>query len=302
MVIFNFTDKNLHNNNADLSFIYDATVREILRQDVRSVLREMPGDASVFVTSDHGFTPVPDMTYTVPDEVLSDSEDVKYRVGRLKRPLEGNDAKNGVQFKVDDLGIPDKTGKAKSSYNHVLFPRPGLTLKRSQGKHNPERYTHGGLSLAECMIPLIVLGQKVKSEPVFDLVGIRFEGILSEGQPLDIIITARAKAPVKDEVLIQLQVEAGLDEIQPRKEVFSGTEHDYRVRWMPKVENLTPEEQAKGLVVKQVTAIASYRWQDRTQRTTVHGTVEIQLDTTRIRRRLDSKLDSIMGMVPAGLR
>jgi PglZ domain len=302
VVIFNFTDKNLHNNNADLSFIYDATVREILRQDVRSVLREISDGAAVFVTSDHGFTPVPETTFTVPDEVLTDSGDVKYRVGRLKRPLEGNDARNGILFKVGDLGISDKTGKAKWSFNHVLFPRPGLTLKRPQGKHNPERYTHGGLSLAECMIPIIVLGPKVKFEPAFDLVNIRFEGLLSEGQPLDILITARAKTPVKEEVLIQLQVEAGLDDIQPRKEVFSGTEDDYRVRWMPKVDNPTPEEQANGVVVKQVTAIASYRWQNRMLRSTVHGMVEIQLDTTRIRRRLDSKLDSVMGMVPAGLR
>jgi hypothetical protein len=302
VVIFNFTDKNLHNNNNALSFIYDATVREILRQDVRSVLREMRSNAAVFVTSDHGFTPVPPKTFTVPGEVLTDNGDVKYRVGRLKRPLEGNDAKNGVLFKVGDLGITDKTGKGNWSFNHVLFPRPGLTLKRPQGTYNPDRYTHGGLSLAECMIPLIVLGPKVKFEPGFDLVGIQFEGVLSEGQPLDILITARAKAPVKDEVLFQLQVEAGLDDIQPRKEVFSGTEHDYRVRWTPNVDNPTPDEQATGKVVKQVTAIASYRWQNRTVRTTVHGTVEIRLDTTRIRRRLDSKLDSIMGMVPAGLR
>jgi hypothetical protein len=302
VVIFNFTDKNLHNNTADLSFIYDTTVREILRQDVRSVLREMPDDAVVFVTSDHGFSPVPESSFTVPDGVLTDSGDVKYRVGRLKRPLEGKDAKNGVLFNVQDLGISDKTGKAKWSFNHVLFPRPGLTLRRPQGKHSPERYTHGGLSLAECMIPMIVLGLKVKFEPAFELAGIRFEGVLSEGQPLEILITARAKTPLKDEVLIQLQVEAGLDQIQPRKEVFSGTEYDYRVRWLPKVDNPTPEEQAKGKVIKQVTAIASYRWQNRILRTTVHGTVEIQLDTTRIRRRLDSKLDSIMGMVPSGLR
>ena len=59
MVIFNFTDKNLHNNTADMAFIYDATVREILRQDVRSVLREMPEDAKVFVVSDHGSPPCP---------------------------------------------------------------------------------------------------------------------------------------------------------------------------------------------------------------------------------------------------
>jgi hypothetical protein len=302
MVIFNFTDKNLHNNNSDLSFIYDTTVREILRQDVRSILREMPDDAAVFVISDHGFIPVPEPTFIVPHDVVTDSGDVKYRVGRLKKPLESGDTKNGVLFKVGDLGIPDKTGKANWSFNHVLFPRPGLTLKRHQGRHAPERYTHGGLSLAECMIPIIVLGPKVKFEPAFELVDLRFDGVLSEGQPLDIIITARAKISVKEDVLFQLQVDAGVDDIQPRKEVFSGTEHEYRVRWTPKLDNPTQDEQKAGQVVKQVTAIAGYRWQNRTVRTTIHGSVIIQLDTSRVRRRLDSKLDSIMGMVPAGLR
>ena len=100
--------------------------------------------------------------------------------------------------------------------------------------------------MAECMIPMIVLGPKVKFEPAFELVGIRFEGVLSEGQPLDILITARAKAPVKEEVLFQLQVDAGLDDIQPRKEVFSGTEHEYRVRWTPKVDNPTPKNRRLG--------------------------------------------------------
>lgn len=302
MVIFNFTDKNLHENPADLAFIYDSTVREILRQDVRSILRELPDNAKVFIISDHGFTPVPERTFVVSDQFLTDSSDVKYRVGRLKKPLEGNDSKNGIMFKVGDMGIPDKIGKAKWSFNHVMFPRPGLTLQRPQGKHNPERYTHGGLSLAECMIPLIVLGPKTKFEPVFELIGIRFDGVLAEGQTLDIVLTARAKTTIKDELLLQLQVEAGLDEIQPRKEVFTGTEHEYRIRWTPKLDNPTPEEQKSGQVVRQVTAIASYHWKDRRVRTTIHGTIPIQLDTTRIRRRLDSKLDSIMGMVPAGLR
>jgi hypothetical protein len=302
MVIFNFTDKKLHNNKDELAFIYDTVVRETLRQDVRSILRELPDDATLFVISDHGFTPVPPTEFTVPHQIVTDAGDVKYRVGRLKKPLEGTDAKNGILFKVGDLGIPDKTGKANWSFNHILFPRPGLTLRRHQGRHDPERYTHGGLSLAECMIPLIVLGPKVKFEPPFDLVSIRFEGVLAEGQPLDILLTARAKTPVKEELLFQLQVEAGLDDIQPRKEVFTGTEHEYRVRWTPKLDNPTPDEQKAGKVVKQVTAIASYLWKNRRVRTTIHDSVEIQLDTTRIRRRLDSKLDSIMGMVPAGLR
>lgn len=305
VVIFNFTDKNLHNNNAEMAFIYEATVREILRQDVRSIVREMPHGAAVFVISDHGFTAVPGTTLNVPWDMVTDPGDVKYRVGRLKKPLDANDAKNGVLFNVADLGIPDtirKPSGAEWSFNHVLFPRPNLTLKRPQGKHNPERYTHGGLSMAECMIPMIVLGPKLRFEPAFELGSIRFEGVLAENQPLDILILAKAKTQVAEEVLFQLQVDAGLDDIQPRKEVFSGSEHEYRVRWSPKLESPSPQEQKAGKVVKQVTAIASYRWKNRTVRTTIHGTVEIQLDTTRLRRRLDSKLDSIMGMVPAGLR
>jgi hypothetical protein len=134
------------------------------------------------------------------------------------------------------------------------------------------------------------------------LVGIRFDGVLAEGQSLDIMLTTRAKTLVKEELLFQLQVDAGLDDIQPRKEVFSGHEHEYRVRWMPKTDSPSEEEQKAGRVIKQVTVIASYRWKNRTVQTSVHGNVQIQLDTTRIRRRLDSKLDSIMGMVPAGLR
>jgi hypothetical protein len=301
MVIFNFTDKKLHNNKDELAFIYDTVVLQTLREDVRSILRELPDDATVFIISDHGFIPVPVPTFVVPDQVLTDSGDVKYRVGRLKKPLEGNEAKNGIVFKVADMGIPDKTGKAKWLFNHILFPRPGLTLQRPQGRHDPERYTHGGLSLAECMIPMIVLGPKLKFEPAFDLVGIRFDGVLAEGQPLDILLTVRAKTPVKEELLFQLQVDAGLDDIQPRKEVFTGSELEFRVRWTPRLDIPSADEQKGGKVVKQVTAIASYLWKNRKVRTTIHGTVEIQLDT-RIRRRIDSKLDSIMGMVPAGLR
>ena len=123
VVIFNFTDKKLHNNKDELAFIYDTVVRETLRQDVRSILRELPENATLFVISDHGFTPVPPTEFTVPHQVVTDSGDVKYRVGRLKTPLEGNDAKNGILFKVGDLGIPDKTGRQGPPTNSYFARR-----------------------------------------------------------------------------------------------------------------------------------------------------------------------------------
>ena len=134
-------------------------------------------------------------TFTVPSEADHDSGDVKYRVGRLKSPLEGNDAKNGVLFKVGDLGIPDKTeSKDEVVVQPCAVPQARPDAQATARKHDPERYTHGGLSMAECMIPHDRAGPKVNSSQPFDLAGIRFEGVLSEGQPLDILITARAKA------------------------------------------------------------------------------------------------------------
>ena len=223
VVIFNFTDKNLHHTTHDLAFLYDTTVRAILQQDVRSVLREIPENAAVFVTSDHGFCEVPKETYTVPHTAVTDARDVKYRVGRLKQPLEGHDADQGVSFKVGDLGIPDKIhgqNGAKWSFNHVVFPRPGVTLKRHQGQHAPDRYTHGGLSMAECLVPMVVLGPKRTALPPFGLLRLDIEGNPVEGENLEVVlaVTARASVTMVDEILFLLA--ADIDDLPARKEVL----------------------------------------------------------------------------------
>jgi hypothetical protein len=278
-------------------------VRAIVQQDVRSVLRELPKEAVVFVASDHGFSPIADKTFMVPHEILTDTADVNYRVGRLKYPLEDQDAKNGVLFNVEDLGIPDRIVKSHHRswpFKHVLFPRPDITLKRPSGRHDPERYTHGGLSMGECFIPLYVLGPKVTFEPAFELVDLSFDGNPMEGESLDIVVTARSRQVVVQDLLFQL--DTNLEDIQPRKEVFNGPEHVYHIRWKPSTDSATSEEQQQGKMVCHVTVVASYRWQDRPVKTSLHRAIEITLDTSRIRRRLDSRLDAIMGMVPKELR
>lgn len=303
MVIFNFTDKNLHNTHQDLAFVYANMVRAIVQQDVRSVLRDLPKDAKVFVISDHGFSPVPGEVFVVPQDRLTDAGDVKYRVGRLKYPLEEAHAAKGVSFKVEDIGIPDKISRPNGAswpFKHVMFPRPGLTLKRPSGRYDPEKYTHGGLSMAECLIPLFVLGPKVKYEPAFEFVDITFEGSPVEGETLDIVVKAKGRQLLVEDLLFQL--DANLDEVQPRMEVFSGQERTYRIRWKPKTDNATPEEQKQGKLVRHITVVGSYRWRERPVKTSIDKTIDIKLDTSRIRRRLDNRLDSIMGMVPKELR
>lgn len=313
LVIFNFTDKNLHNTKEPLAFIYANKVRAIVQEDVRSVLRELPKDVQVFVTSDHGFAPITEKEFEVPQDKVMDNSDVKFRVGRLRYPLEEKDAANGVAFKADEMGVPNQTGPKRSTqkwpFKQFLFPRPGITLKRPKGGARTERYSHGGLSMAECLIPMVKLEPKVIVEKPFELIEIKFEGSLSEGDFVEIVVTAAERKPGYlfiaesknyDDILFQLS--ADLNDIQPRKEVFSGGEQCYRIRWKPDTENATSDDQKRGKMIRHVTVIASYRWKDRTVKSTIHKQIEITLDTSRIRRRLDSKLDSIMGLVPKELR
>ena len=165
-IIFNFSDKNLHNNTQELAFIYNTTLREIIRQDVRSVLRELPDDALIFITSDHGFTPVPDRVLPIPGNVVVSHHDVKYRSARTRTELSETDNKHVVSFEADQLGIPTESlGERGKDFRYLLFPRPNMGFKRPQGRHSPDPYNHGGLSLAECMVPMVVMGPKADDTP-----------------------------------------------------------------------------------------------------------------------------------------
>ena len=72
-IVFNFTDENLHHNQNELALIYRSVVREIVQQDVRSVVRDLPDDALIFVTSDHGFAPMPSSIIGVPSKAVPNS-------------------------------------------------------------------------------------------------------------------------------------------------------------------------------------------------------------------------------------
>lgn len=312
MVIFSFTDKNLHDTKEPLALIYEHKVRAIVQEDVRSILRELPKDVQIFVTSDHGFSPLTEGEFQVPQDKVMDNGDVKFRVGRLRYPLDDKDADKGVAFKAEEMAVPAEVSKKNSTqkwpFKQFLFPRPGITLKRPKGAPKKERYTHGGLSMAECLIPMHRLEPKVVIERPFELIDLDFEGNLSEGETVDILVTAKAVKP-KDMLFgdqidhdILFRLDADLAEVQPRKEVFSGGEQTYKIRWKPNTENATPDEQKNGKMVRHVTVVATYLWKDRKVKSTIHKEVEITLDTSRIRRRLDSKLDSIMGLVPKELR
>jgi hypothetical protein len=300
-IVFNFTDKNLHGNPQDLAFIYDTTVREIIRQDVRSVLRELPDDVLVFITSDHGFLPVPKPTVTIPDAIVVDRHDVKYRSARATAHLKGEDSKRVIEFDARVMGIPAHSEIVSNAPIHyILFPRSGFTLRRKKGRHDPDRYTHGGLSLAECMVPMVVMGPRRGEKPILHIESVRQAGSVSEGEELELEITIVPMQMALPDMTITLTFSR--DEIPTRREVFHGVRTTYNVRWTPQLGEITDDDRRQGVVEQPVTVILTYRQDKEMVRLSRTTDVRIKLDPTRLRRRVDSKLDLLMGKVPKGLQ
>lgn len=300
-IVFNFTDKNLHSNPQDLAFIYETTVREIIRQDVRSVLRELPDDALIFVTADHGFCPVPKDTVTVPDDIVVDARDVTYRCALTTGKMPDADAKRVIVFEARALGVPQKSATvAGAAIQHVVFPRPGLTLRRAKGQRDPDPYSHGGLSLAECMVPMVVLGPKRKEQPVLAIEKVAQVGSVSEGEELTLEITVVPMRIAQPDLSITLSFTR--EGIPTRREVFRGVRATYTVRWQPKLGDMSDSDRQRGAVVQPVTVILSYSDGKQTVRLSKTADVRVKLDPSRLRRRVDTTLDLLMGKVPKGLQ
>ena len=301
-VVFNFTDENLHGNNHELAFIYQNIVREIIRQDVRSLLRELPDDCLIFVTSDHGFTPFSEQPIDIQDTVVADSNLVHYRVTRASNLLSGEDAKNVVTFDIKSMCIPiPDAPRPGQPIRFIHFPRPGYTFRRDRYHHSPDKYGHGGLSLAECMIPMAVLGPRKKDQGPLFIQSFQQVGSVSEGEPLEVEIVIRSSVQLTQDIAITLSF--NLKEVPaPRREIFAGDEGTYRLLWTPAPSEITPEQREAGQLTFPVTVTLTYQQSGKSYKINRTTDLRVKLDTTRLRRRLDSKLDLLMGKVPKELK
>jgi hypothetical protein len=92
------------------------------------------------------------------------------------------------------------------------------------------------------------------------------------------------------------------EEIPTRKEIFSRMRKTILIRWSPRLGEIPPEARDAGVLELPVSVLLSYRAGEEIVRMSKATDVRIKLDTTRLRRRLDSKLDLLMGKVPKELK
>jgi hypothetical protein len=298
-IVFNFSDENLHHNNQELSLIYESTVDRIIREDVQAVLREIPDNSVIFVTSDHGFTTMPKGILAVPAEVAPPI-DTKYRCVRAQERFRNNE-KNVVTFAADQMHIPTTSSERHTpDCKYVIFPRPTFVFQRATGGHNPDRYSHGGLTMAECLIPMVVIGAKEKKQPIFVIESVRQVNVAIEGDAVELDIIVRSNQMIVQDTLMTFSFNA--KNLPPHREMINTSQKKITVRWVPDLPEFTPEQQQKGVIEIPLLVKMSYWEKNKEIISTSPVTVRIRINQTKLRRTIDSKLDLMMGKLPKTMR
>lgn len=158
ILIFNVSDDNLHAIRGDL-----VALNEVVESLLKSILETLDGlvepDDVLIVTSDHGFVELePGQSVTIRDDtrwqryVEGGPHPVHYRFIRgVERP-EGLGEEDALTFEYSDL----RDGRFTVAIGRRWFAR--------EDTRKPDRYTHGGLSLAEMVVPGAVLRPIVTPE------------------------------------------------------------------------------------------------------------------------------------------
>lgn len=331
--IFEFCDKELHKigkktlpdgrvvPTRPLSFLYQQHLKSIIDNEVMSIVRRLKPGTKVFIVADHGFGPVGDEKLWFNRDDLHTDFDCAYLYAKLAVPF--NEARlprdkrdNMIAFTPAQLGMPTseawtdkKTGDSgRDEYGAIVFPKTGYAFSRPGSPFKPDAYAHGGISLQELMIPMIVLRMKGRDEGLLTLSSLSGPHEVVEGEEIE-VRTRLAAAPrggLFDETRADVEANytQGADGASLPSQVhyvsMAGVDVVYRFR--PDPNDATDEERRAGRMERTLTLTASYRQGRRTIRTSRTHRFAVQLNAERVIRRVPAGLGNILGLTPRGLR
>jgi hypothetical protein len=329
--IFELCDKELHKievrtlpdgrqvPSRPLAFVYQS-LKNLIDTEVMAIIRRLTPGTKVFVTADHGFGRVARDRIWTDQNWLNEPDDCSYLNARLKVNLNDVGAPRKVrdnvwEFPVADLRMPSResgfNSRTRSTwekhYATIIFPKTGFALARPTGQFNPNAYSHGGISIQELVIPMVVLQVKPRDEGLITLDAISGPAEAIEGEEIEfrVLVGRSSRATGKE---MRVDVEASYRDANdryitlPHQVLFvesKGTDAVFRFR--PKCDDATAEERRSGKMQWTFTLTVSYRDERRTIRTSQARTFAVQLNSEKIVRRVGN-LGNILGLTPKSVR
>lgn len=330
--IFELCDKELHKikmkelpdgrlvPSRPIAFIYKQLIRDILKNEVMEIVRTLSPGTKVFITADHGFVHVGREPVWFNEEDLNDEHDCNYLNCRLKESLHVSGIPDWVKrdiisFTPTELRMPSKeviiidrktNTTISKTYRSIVFPKIGYYFSR-KGGHKPDAFTHGGISIQEMMIPMIVLQvtQPDAGELKIELRGYK-EAV--EGEELELGIVLSRCDDRKSSQDLRVDIEASYncclgDIALPQKVSYLPplSEKEVVYRFVPDMTRLPASERLKGDIQVAITVSISYHEGRKSIKRSRSHVFKVKINSEKIIRRVGN-LGSILGMTPRGMR
>ncbi len=332
--IFELCDKELHKitmktlpdgrqvPSRPLSFVYEQHLKNIIDTEVMAITRNLAPGTKVFVTADHGFGQVARNSLSFDLASLNEPSDCSYlncwlRVPVTDASVHGKVRSNVIAFtpeqlrmKSQEVRFDKKAGlNISKEYKAIVFPKTGYSFSRQGSPYNPDAYTHGGISIQELMIPMIVLKVKKHEEGLLMLDEIAGPQEIIEGNEVEfrLPISRSSQLAGKDDD-IRADIDATWsrepgEKPLPRQVVYvpaAGTETV--IRFKPDPNDATVEERKDGVMERTLTITVSYKEGFRTSRKIQSRKFSVTLNSEQVVRRIPPSLGNILGLTPKSMR
>lgn len=332
--IFELCDKELHKvsmkKNPDgteypsrpLTFIYRQHIKNIIETEFMSVFRGLSPGTKVFITADHGFGPVGREALWFQTEDMNELSDCLYMNCRLRVSAEELNIplkvrKNIITFTPEQLRMPvnedredRKTGQTLHKiYKCIAFPKPGFSFSRTGSPFRPDAWSHGGISIQEMMIPMVVMKIRTEDTGIFSLEPIQGPGETVEGESVEFTMRIRPKPGIikpGDELRLETESLYSKNEIQhnlPDQVLYiSEKGEDAVCIFTPDSAQALPEERKQGMMERILTIKVSCREGGKMFTRSETLPFRVKLNSDRIVRRVPSHLGNILGLTPKSMR
>ena len=332
--IFELCDKELHKitmktlpdgrqvPSRPLSFVYEQHLKNIIDTEVMAIIRNLAPGTKVFVTADHGFGQVGRVPLWFPNECLNEPADSTYLNCWLKVPISDSEIPgkvrgNVIAFSPEQLRMPAQEVRFDKKAGHdvhkqfkaVAFPKTGFSFSRQGSPYHPDAYTHGGISIQELMIPMVVLKVKKHEEGLLILDNITGPPEVIEGEEIEFHLPiSKSTHLAAKEKEIRADIDATWsctpsERPLPRQVLYvssQGTEAI--IRFKPDPDDATAEERKQGVMERTLTVTVSYREGYRINRKIQSRKFTVRLNSEQIVRRIPPSLGNILGLTPKSMR
>jgi hypothetical protein len=150
--------------------------------------------------------------------------------------------------------------------------------------------------MGECMIPMVVMTGKPKQQTLFQIGRVSQVNTAGENEPVELEIEVRSSQMFVEDTLLTFSF--NVSNLPPHREYITDKEQTVRISWTPELPEITEEHKRKGIIRLPLGGTMKYMDKGKEEKYPISTEVEVRIDPDKLRRKIDSKLDLMMGKIP----